>query len=186
MIKTRNQLGEFIDKHFGYKPLVGAEVGVQSGQYAKQLLENINNLKRFYCVDAWRHLDGYIDISNVHDQIHEEYYQETCSRLNPWIDKITFIRELSIIGAKKIPDHSLDFVYIDADHSKESVTKDLHAYLPKMKSGGIMSGHDYLDGILPYGVFGVKSAVDEFRQKVPHVSFNTTQEGHATWIMVLD
>jgi hypothetical protein len=186
MIKTRDQLGKFIDEHFGYRPLVGAEVGVQTGVYAKQLLENIRCLERFFCVDAWRHLDGYIDISNVHDQIHEGYYQETRKRLEPWADKIEFIRELSIEGAKRIPDHTLDFVYIDADHAKEAVTKDLNAYLPKMKPGGIMAGHDYLDAIRSYGVFGVKSAVDEFVQTVPHASFGTTQEGHATWIMILN
>ncbi len=41
------------------------------------------------------------------------------------------------------PDQSIDIVYVDADHSYEGVTKDLELWTPKVKTGGIISGHDY-------------------------------------------
>jgi len=58
-------------------------------------------------------------------------------------------------AANLFKDNSIDFVFIDADHSYESVTKDINSWLPKIKKGGIISGHDYFTSP------GVKSAVDE-------------------------
>jgi len=45
--------------------------------------------------------------------------------------------------AKEFEDGSIDMVFIDANHTYEYVTRDIAAYLPKMKKGGIMAGHDY-------------------------------------------
>jgi len=58
--------------------------------------------------------------------------------------------------ASQFGDNSVDFVFIDADHNYESVKKDILSWLPKMKKGGIMSGHDYFNNTC-----GVKQAVDE-------------------------
>ena len=41
-----------------------------------------------------------------------------------------------------VPDQSLDFVYIDGDHSYEAVKKDIIAWIPKVKIGGVICGHD--------------------------------------------
>jgi hypothetical protein len=60
----------------------------------------------------------------------------------------------SLEAAKLYPDNSLDFVLIDASHDYPSVHADILAWLPKVKSGGILAGDD-----LPW--FGVKRAVDE-------------------------
>lgn len=54
-------------------------------------------------------------------------------------------------------DNSIDFIYIDALHDYESVKKDLHGWYPKVKKGGILSGHDYTPTHQ-----GVINAVDEF------------------------
>jgi hypothetical protein len=148
-------------------------------------LEEVTRLKKFYCIDAWRHLDNYTDVANISDQTHEQYYQEACRQLNPWKTSVIFIRELSTDGANQIPDCSLDFVYIDANHSMDYVTQDLYAYLPKMKSNSIMAGHDYLDGILSYGVFGVASAVDSFKKDVGYRQFFVTKEEFPSWILIL-
>jgi len=56
----------------------------------------------------------------------------------------------------------LDFAYIDGNHSLKSVTADLGAWWPKVKSGGIICGHDYYDRNTDYHNCGVKTAVDEF------------------------
>lgn len=63
----------------------------------------------------------------------------------------------SVEAADLIADESLDMVYIDADHSYEEVKKDILAWTPKVKMGGILSGHDYN----PNGGFGVHRAVNE-------------------------
>jgi hypothetical protein len=70
------------------------------------------------------------------------------------------IQEESLEAARQIADHSLDFAFIDADHSYAAVAADIAAWQPKLKPGGWLCGHDYhgIDGI----EWGVKRAVDEF------------------------
>jgi hypothetical protein len=58
--------------------------------------------------------------------------------------------------AERILDDSLDFLHLDATHEREAVIQDLEAYWPKVRSGGIISGHDYND------LYTVKEGVDEF------------------------
>ena len=60
-------------------------------------------------------------------------------------------------AAVNFADESIDFVFIDADHSYESVKKDIEAWLPKIRKNGIISGHDYGNG----NPSEVKQAVDE-------------------------
>jgi hypothetical protein len=60
------------------------------------------------------------------------------------------------VTAKEFEDESIDFVFIDANHTYEFVSKDIAAFLPKMKKGGIMAGHDF-NGAHP----GVVQAVIE-------------------------
>lgn len=45
--------------------------------------------------------------------------------------------------AKDFEDNSIDFVFIDANHTYEFVKRDIEAFLPKMKAGGVIAGHDY-------------------------------------------
>ena len=60
-------------------------------------------------------------------------------------------------AAEKYVDGSLDFVYIDADHHYDAVKRDIAAWLPKVRSGGIIAGHDFCN----YPGFGVIEAVME-------------------------
>ena len=60
-------------------------------------------------------------------------------------------------AAPFIPDNSLDICFIDAAHGYPYVLKDLRLWMPKMKEGGIICGHDYFPEQLL-----VKRAVDEF------------------------
>jgi hypothetical protein len=75
------------------------------------------------------------------------------------------IRESSIVAARKIVDGSLDFVYIDADHDYSSCKQDIETWFTKVRHGGIVAGHDYLNWTMEDGAgcdFGVKAAVDKF------------------------
>jgi predicted O-methyltransferase YrrM len=65
------------------------------------------------------------------------------------------IKSYSWEASKNFEDNSVDFVFIDADHEYESVVKDIDSWLPKVKKGGIISGHDYITWK------GVKLAVDQ-------------------------
>jgi len=77
-------------------------------------------------------------------------------------DKFELMVGKSAEIAEKIKDGILDFVFIDADHRYEFVKADILAWLPKIKNGGIIAGHDYIP---TYS--GVMQAADEiFKDKV--------------------
>lgn len=60
------------------------------------------------------------------------------------IDVITPLAMDSLEAAKRIPANSLFAVYIDGNHAEDSVIKDIRAWFPKVKNGGIIAGHDII------------------------------------------
>jgi cephalosporin hydroxylase len=70
---------------------------------------------------------------------------------------ITPLCKSSTDAARLFEDQSLFFVFIDADHSYKGVKSDIGAWMPKVKKGGILAGHDYRTEAWP----GVTRAVDE-------------------------
>jgi hypothetical protein len=83
-------------------------------------------------------------------------YAEFISNIKPVSSYINPVRLKSIQASKMYKDRSLDFVFIDGSHEYEDVKEDIYYWYPKVKRGGIISGHDYTN--YP----GVKKAVDEF------------------------
>jgi Methyltransferase domain len=69
-------------------------------------------------------------------------------------------RETSVAAAPAIPDESLDWVYVDGDHTYDAVRNDLEAWAPKVKPGGLLTGDDY--GSFGWWEGDVQRAVDEF------------------------
>jgi predicted O-methyltransferase YrrM len=69
------------------------------------------------------------------------------------------IRMRSVVAATHYKNESLDFVFLDADHNYEAVQADIAAWLPKVRPGGILCGHDYANEAYP--LWGVARAVDE-------------------------
>ena len=64
-------------------------------------------------------------------------------RTKPYAN-ITKVKKMSLDFAREVKDQSLDFVYIDACHEYDAVKQDIQAWLPKVKPGGMIAGHDYL------------------------------------------
>lgn len=85
--------------------------------------------------------------------------------MRPFEGKYWYIHAESSKAAERIEDGTCDVVFIDANHTYEFVKRDIAAWLPKAKAGGIICGHDYNE---PWG--GVIQAVGEaFGDKVQHV-----------------
>lgn len=141
----------------------GAEIGVKLGVYSDALLTRWRG-EELVSIDPWLSADPdeYVDRSNVSQDEFDRYYQEACDRLSRHGSRSSIWRMTSVEAAARAEDHSFDFVYIDARHDYESVKEDLEAWCAKVRPGGILAGHDYVDGDLPQGEFYVKSAVDEF------------------------
>ena len=139
-------------KHFatlGFRK--GAEIGVASGYYSQILMENIPELE-LLCVDSWQRRKS-----------RNKCYPEAVQALSPY-PKARLIKGFSMDVAKTVPDESLDFVYIDADHTYESVKEDINAWAKKVRKGGIVSGHDYYEFKLTKSCEVIR-AVDEYVQE---------------------
>lgn len=141
----------------------GVEIGVKLGHYSDELLSNWKG-EELISIDPWLEAapDEYVDRSNVAQERQDDNYEKTKERLAVYGSRSTIWRLTSVEAAPKVPDHSLDFVYVDARHDYLSVLEDLEAWCSKVKPGGILAGHDYVNGDLPQGEFYVKKAVDEF------------------------
>jgi hypothetical protein len=127
----------------------GLEVGTSYGKFAK-ILCTANPSLHLKCVDPWKAYTHHTD-----EEI-EQVYQAAVRNLSGC--DVEYIRKTSVEAAKDISDLSLDFVYIDGLHDFDSVMTDIITWVPKVKSGGIVSGHDYYR----FYKYGVIPAVDAY------------------------
>lgn len=133
---------------------VGAEIGVAEGRSSFDFLSY--GLDCLYMVDAWQTLDQTGD-GSFPQNWHDRNYADAVERVRPFGDKARILRGKSVEMAEKVKDGSLDFIYIDADHSFAGCLNDLTAWVPKCRYGSIIAGHDFLNE-----AYGVKKAVDTF------------------------
>lgn len=170
--RSRAEFGRYLNE----LGLVGeaAEIGVLRGENAQALLARWHG-RMLHLVDPWRHLPDYCDISNLSDDEFEECLATTHRNLAPFAERYRIHRMESANAASTFADDSLDYVYLDANHRFDAVSVDLRLWYPKLRTGGIMAGHDFLDGELPEGSFGVASAVREFVRSI-NVGLRVTSE----------
>ena len=161
----------------------GVEVGVAAGEFSRTILD-IWEGRRLHLVDPWRHLPNYVDLTNVSDAAHEELFRSLPQLLASHRDRYRIHRMLSQQAAESFDDRSLDFVYIDAEHTFEAVQNDLALWFPKARAGGIVAGHDFVDGSLPEGQFGVRKAVLEFEQQKGLRVAVTAENEWPSWYVV--
>jgi len=162
----------------------GVEIGVQNGIFSETILK-FSNLKRLYSIDCWKSMDKnkYLDIANKSQIKQYYYYLKTILRLFKFGKRSRIIRKFSKEASLLFKDESLDFIYIDAQHSYAACKEDINCWWPKLKKNGILAGHDYLNGVLLEGEFGVKKAVDEFIKNTKSKLF-VTKEDWPTWYLV--
>lgn len=145
-------------KTFDYK--VGAEIGTYRGDYAKVLCEQNPDLK-LYCIDPYDSYKGYVRYHTQNDL--SSALKEADNKLRNY--KVTIRVDYSIPASKSYEDNSLDFVYIDAAHDYRSVVDDIDSWYPKVKVGGIVSGHDWVRRNRPtrtHIIQAVKGFVDSY------------------------
>jgi uncharacterized Rossmann fold enzyme len=140
----------------------GAEIGVFTGALSQRLLLNRPDLK-LLMVDPWAAGNGEDGLGEFHGSLSQDeqdhYYEATQAAVQFAGKRALILRETSLSASVDVPDGALDFVFIDADHSYECCLEDIKAWLPKIKPGGFISGHDYENPNYP--TWGVKRAVEE-------------------------
>jgi len=144
------------------------EIGVWKGGSTAYMGVEILNSKKSIKFDAIDTFEG----SKEHGEV-IGLYEEAKANLKPLIDLgvVNLIKGNSLNEISRYPDQSIDFCFIDGSHEYEDVKKDILAYLPKVKSGGILAGHDYDNAWK-----GVIQAVDETLGK------NNIKVRRSTWI----
>ncbi len=116
-------------------------VGTYTGDFTEILCRECRP-EKFYCVDPYTSYPEFLDTLNQQDL--PARGAEAHKRLDG-IPGLRFMPLFSVDAAKTFPDGSVDFVYIDANHSYTYVLADLEAWWPKIKSGGLMAGDDAHD-----------------------------------------
>lgn len=157
----------------------GAEVGVYRGYYSRELLQANPGLN-LICIDSWS-----LNVGHGLKK-HKKALPLCLETLAPYRDRYTILKGLSVEVSRLILDESLDFVYIDADHEYEAVKADLRAWIPKVREGGMVAGHDYIEHD-PSWKIDVIRAVDEYVKEHSielHVTKASRRDSEPSWYFV--
>lgn len=162
----------------------GVEVGVKTGWFSEVILERWDG-SILYSVDPW---DVGVDPNGDHGHMGQTaldaLHARTRLKLARFGERSRILRKTSAEAARDFEPASLDFAYIDAGHDLESVRADLAAWLPLVRPGGILAGHDYLDGPVGEAIFGVKTAVDELAAREGfHVGVTIRDAPFKSWFI---
>lgn len=130
-----------------FKPLTIAEIGVFKGKYAGEILKSCSHVRNYIMIDPWRKLENWNKPANKDDQTFERIYLEALESTKFAKDKIQIFRGKTKEVINQIDDNSLDFVYIDGDHTLKGITIDLINIWSKMKDEGLIVGDDFCSSI---------------------------------------
>lgn len=126
--------------------LIAIEIGTRHGYYAIEMVKRCDRLT-LYTVDSFEPFSKANPSPKGKNATHNEreaefIFQDTKSRLEPF-KNITLLHKTSVEASKDFPDKYFDYVYIDGGHDSVNVIQDLEAWYPKVKSGGLLAGHDF-------------------------------------------
>lgn len=197
MLSKRNDIIGVLQK-LGWKTAI--EVGVQKGLFAKRMLDGWPACNEYKLVDLWGKEEGYQEPGNHSNKDHDNYLKQTQRRVKPHKDKVEFFMMRSTKASKLLKDNYFDFVYLDARHDYCAVAEDIEHYWPKIRPGGILAGHDFIDaqyaidrlgpsenwGICEDGTKqprAVRGAVEDFAKSEKIEFILVSQEDFPSWFI---
>ena len=151
----------------------GAEVGVHLGDFSRRILDRVAP-RNLHLIDPWKYEEdpayakawyggrvkgGQEEMDRRHRSVEERFAGEI------WAGRLEVHRGTSQEVGERFAEDSLDWVYIDGNHTYEFVKADLETFLRIVRPGGLLTGDDYTEGRWWKG--GVKKAVDEFVKRHP-------------------
>ena len=137
-----------------------AEIGVAEGNFAEEMLNWDVKFKTVYIIDRWEFMPLMKGDSSQSQLWHERNLRKVQSRCEKFGRRAEIMKMGSAEAAPKIPDGSLSFINIDADHSYEGVKADIESWWRKLAPLGVIAFHDY-----EQVQYGVKRAVQEFAKR---------------------
>lgn len=154
--------------------VTGLELGVWYGTNMGHLLEECPNIKMLYGVDPYR---PYQDWNRYIDESMMKAAQDSAlSIVSNFPDRAMVLKMTSAEARSKI--RTLDFIFIDGDHSFERCYEDLNLWYDSVRPGGLFAGHDFT---LP----GVNKALHQFRKEKQIKGFFKVQR-YDVWYWIKD
>lgn len=160
-VQSREDFLNELNQHLP-KDCYGIELGVLYGDFSKMILDIINPLV-LVLVDPYRIGEkkylGSLDYLST-EYSTEDQYQNIIRKFETEIlsGQVEIVRKPSFEAVKSTSNDAYDFSYHDSSHLYEDIKKELGEWMPKVKSSGLICGHDYID----FEWFGIKQAVNEF------------------------
>lgn len=162
--KAADERCHAIVQELGPGAAVVVEIGVYVGRLSRRLLEAHPGIF-LHMVDPWAPTGKQAYAASGDFMANQDARQQMAvmaqavAEVYPHQGRYTIQRMTSEQASKLYADESVDLVFIDGDHSYEGCSTDIRLWWPKVKPGGILSGHDYRTD----KDYGVIRAVQEFK-----------------------
>ena len=118
-----------------------AEVGSCVGRTARAMADNTTG--EVYCIDTW---EGTASEADFMEQIRNHppgWLRQSFDENVRGLANVHPVQASSQSAAEFLKEMCFDMIFIDADHSYESVKADILAWRPLLAEGGLLCGHDY-------------------------------------------
>ncbi len=142
-VRTGEIIAELVDSQLD-RDVTYVEIGVFEGASLRGFCDNLAHDIECFAIDPFIGYKGAIyhddaEMDDRYDKILEEFAEEIED------GRVTIVRQSSIVASKRFEDGCVDVVFVDGDHTKDGVSTDIDAWLPKLVDDGILCGHDYCD-----------------------------------------
>jgi hypothetical protein len=124
-----------------------AEIGVLRGNYSEKILKGCEQIEKYKMIDPWRNLSNWNKPANKDNESFERFYQETLIKTDFAKSKIEILRGKTTEVIGQIDEDSLDFIYVDGDHTLKGIAIDLISIWSKVKINGFILGDDFCPSI---------------------------------------
>lgn len=158
-----------------YNLKIGVEVGVSTGGHSEKILQ-LTNVTMLYSVDPY--IPNPAGFAEDSMECMDVLYTWVKMRLSRFTNRSTVVRAFSTDAALQFERHSIDFIFIDGDHSYQAVKADLNSWYDKVRPGGVIGGDDYAT-IWP----GVPQAVKEFFGTLQLPIHQDTEQPRIWWVI---
>jgi len=146
---------------FGDKEVIGVEVGVYGAALSSTLLENFPQVKKLYGVDIYK--EGFA--GTLTQEKCDGLFDAVKAAMKQFGARWQLFRMDSLEAALFLP-NGLDFVYLDSNHEKAHLIKEIYAYEKKVRDGGIIGGHDFDNLDYPGVSVAVQLYAEKFERKL--------------------
>lgn len=169
------------------------EVGVRAGNLMARVVTNCPTIERYVCVDPWEvYIESY-DRPPLAAERQQSWWESLYQRVKGIAEKykaVEVMRMTSVRAAQEM-EGTVDIVYIDAVHDFMNIVNDIYFWLPRIRSGGIISGHDWTKSYRP-----MAEAIEKIFQEhlnlividpsKPPISYGNTDQGGNWWVFLED